>query len=150
MNMKGEKMRKALVLWTCIGLIGFTLVGCKKEEPTAEPTQQVELVSYNCPDCEGEMEADAYCAQCNTVASTGDTVHCDRCDKDYTEGQYCPDCNRFMFDDPYFCATENREFPKGTYCPKEGGYRGVTTVKYCPECKKPFDGALEKFPDCDK
>jgi len=55
-----------------------------------------------------------------------------------------------MFDDPYFCATENRTFPKGTYCPKEAAYQGVPTVEYCAECKKPFDGALEKCPDCGK
>lgn len=148
-------MKKTILSLICVSLLAFSPAGCSKEEPatepnTTEPAEQMELASYTCPDCGENMEANAFCAQCVTVASTGDTVHCDKCDKDYTEGLYCAECNRFMFDDPYFCATENREFPKGTFCPKEGAYRGLTAVKYCPECKEPFDGALEKCPNCGK
>ena len=136
-------MKKVMILLACVCFIG---VGCGEEEtPTVEP---VDMVTYSCPDCGTESEADAYCAECNAVASSGDAVACEKCGAEYTEGHYCADCNRFVFDDPYFCATENMEFKKGTYCPKDGYFRGITSAKYCPECKKPFDGKLEKCPDC--
>ena len=138
-------MKRVMILLACVCFIG---IGCKKEAPPA--VEQVDLVTYSCPDCGTEADADAYCAHCNAVASSGDTVACEKCAKEYKEGQYCAECNRFVFDDPYFCATENREFKKGTYCPKEGAYRGLSTVKYCPDCQKPFDGKLEKCPACGK
>jgi hypothetical protein len=65
------------------------------------------------------------------------TVHCDKCNKDYSAGKWCEKCNRFMLTGTIYCPKCSKDVPRGTYCGCCNKYLGVKGVSYCKHCKVP-------------
>ena len=125
--------------------------GCeKKDEQTNDNQTQTSAAQAACPVCKNKMKEDAYCACCNAVATAEtESVHCDKCDKDYPPGTYCAACNQFMFHAKVKCGNCQDEVAKGHYCLSEKLYKGLPDIAYCETCEKPYHKALP-CPNCEK
>ena len=69
-------------LFLLLLILGLVFMGCENGNMK---TGKDEMGA--CPVCGKEAPVGMYCPKCNAVASTGETVHCAKCNKDFKAGK---------------------------------------------------------------
>jgi hypothetical protein len=138
-------MKHVILVVGCLALVGFVSTSC--EMLGSSETEGSEAAMGKCPVCEKEMALGAYCAECNAVATNGETFESAEEGKTLAAGTYDEEANAFRFQEEIECPSCGKMVTKGSYCEEHNKYRGLPSVGYCQKCQKPFD-AKTGCPTC--
>ena len=120
-------------------------LGCYlPESPKHMPRQ----FAAQCPVCDTEMEEDAYCQECNAIATAIGEYECPACGKVVRMGTYCEKQNAFHFG-PSAPRCPKCGKPKGQWCEDCQRYSGLDNVTYCPKCQMPYPATGMPCPTCE-